>query len=510
MISWQLQLITVISTLVIAARIWYDKYIFNKKYRLPPRVPGIPFLGNSLQVPKWHQGPWAMELANKYGEMYTCKLGAHTWVFLNSSRVVNDLLERRSAIYSSRPPFPMASTLMSDDCRIVLQPYGDAWRQTRKIMHGILNRQNLPTYAPFQELESQVLLYDYLHVPEKWYAANQRFSNAVIMSVIFGKRMQLEDPNITALFESAADFAEALQPGAWIVDGFPWLAKLPTFLQWWRRAGLAMRKKTLDCYQNEVTNLERRMASGVARECFATKFLRDPASKKLSHNMRLVTLGSMVEAGSDTTRMILSMIIAAAATDPRWVAEAQKQLDHVCGSNAERLPSFSDKNELPYITATIKEALRWRPVSELGPPILLIQDDEYEGYRFPAGTLFTFNTWNLHLSPDEHKDPHRFWPDRYLNMGKDLSDPLRGHYGFGPGRRACAGYHIGDTNLWIAAARLLYCFNFSEIPGQPIDTLGTNWFEHRHAPFPVKISVRSKGHEELIERAGQSAVDTQY
>lgn len=140
----------------------------------------------------------------------------------------------------------MASTLMSDDCRIVLQPYGDSWRKTRKIMHGILNKQNMPTYTPFQEFESQVLLYDYLKVPEKWYAANQRFSNAVIMSVIFGKRMQLEDPNITALFESAADFAEALQPGAWLVDGFPWLAKLPTFLQWWRGAGLAMRKKTLE------------------------------------------------------------------------------------------------------------------------------------------------------------------------------------------------------------------------------------------------------------------------
>lgn len=192
----------------------------------------------------------------------------------------------------------------------------------------------------------------------------------------------------------------------------------------------------------------------------------------------------MVEAGSDTTRMILSMIIAAAATDSRWVVEAQKELDHVCGSNAERLPCFSDKNELPYITATVKEAFRWRPVSELGPPTLLTQDDEYEGYRFPAGTLFTFNTWNLHLSPNEHKYPHRFWPDRYLNMGKDLYEPLKGHYGFGPGmsrkslihdhadsfltfllgRRACAGYHVGEGNLWIATARLLYCFNFSETP----------------------------------------------
>lgn len=74
MISWHLQLVAAVGILAIAARVWYSRYVFNQKYRLPPRVPGIPFLGNSLQVPKWHQGPWAMDLANKYGEMYASSL----------------------------------------------------------------------------------------------------------------------------------------------------------------------------------------------------------------------------------------------------------------------------------------------------------------------------------------------------------------------------------------------------------------------------------------------------
>lgn len=41
----------------------------SSKYRLPPRVPGIPIFGNALQVPPSQQGPWAKELAEKYGEM---------------------------------------------------------------------------------------------------------------------------------------------------------------------------------------------------------------------------------------------------------------------------------------------------------------------------------------------------------------------------------------------------------------------------------------------------------
>ena len=41
----------------------------SPKYRLPPLVPGIPVLGNALQVPPTQQGPWAKQLAEKYGEM---------------------------------------------------------------------------------------------------------------------------------------------------------------------------------------------------------------------------------------------------------------------------------------------------------------------------------------------------------------------------------------------------------------------------------------------------------
>lgn len=45
-------------------------YKWHRKYKLPPRVPGAPIFGNSFQVPKIQQGPWAKQLAAKYGEMY--------------------------------------------------------------------------------------------------------------------------------------------------------------------------------------------------------------------------------------------------------------------------------------------------------------------------------------------------------------------------------------------------------------------------------------------------------
>jgi hypothetical protein len=107
-------------------------------------------------------------------------------------------------------------------------------------MHQILSTRQKDVYRPFQDLESKHLLYDYLHSSDKWFLANGRYSNSVIMSVVFGIRSMLDDPEVVDLFETVEMFLEQQQPGANIVDGFPILAKLPKALQWWRPRGQNM------------------------------------------------------------------------------------------------------------------------------------------------------------------------------------------------------------------------------------------------------------------------------
>ena len=93
------------------------------------------------------------------------------------------------------------------------------------------------------------------------------------------------------------------------------------------------------------------------------------------------------------------------ATHPDFVERARKELDAICGEDAGRLPTFEDQAKLPLITAVIKETLRWKPFVESGAysdnPIsfmitdyeafvrVLIKDDHFEPYYFPAGTRFS-------------------------------------------------------------------------------------------------------------------------
>lgn len=184
-------------------------------------------------------------------------------------------------------------------------------------------------------------------------------------------------------------------------------------------------------YRREVDRLLENIKNGTQKECFGTDFVRTKDYSTMDDTTKLFVFGTLMEAGSDTTRSTLNNLVAAAATDPGWVQRARAQLDAVCG-DAGRLPQWSDKSNLPYMSAVVKESLRWRPnIAEIGTPTVLIKDDEYEGYKFPAGTVFTWNAWALHLDPKEYEDPERFWPERF--SGSDAENSLKGQYAFGVG-----------------------------------------------------------------------------
>lgn len=50
---------------------------------------------------------------------------------------------------------------------------------------------------------------------------------------------------------------------------------------------------------------------------------------------------------------------------PSALKRAQEEIDSIVGD--ERLPSFADREKLPYINAIVKETLRWENVAPTGP-----------------------------------------------------------------------------------------------------------------------------------------------
>ena len=51
---------------------------------------------------------------------------------------------------------------------------------------------------------------------------------------------------------------------------------------------------------------------------------------------------------------------------PEAQRKAQDELDRVVG--LDRLPTFEDREQLPYVEALVTEVLRWKPVAQLSKP----------------------------------------------------------------------------------------------------------------------------------------------
>ena len=79
------------------------------------------------------------------------------------------------------------------------------------------------------------------------------------------------------------------------------------------------------------------------------------------------------------------------ALHPHVQRKAQEELDRVVGS--DRLPDFSEQVDLPYISAIVKEVLRWGCPVPIGVPKQVMVDDTYNGCFIPAGATIVENIW---------------------------------------------------------------------------------------------------------------------
>ncbi len=76
-----------------------------------------------------------------------------------------------------------------------------------------------------------------------------------------------------------------------------------------------------------------------------------------------VSYPTRVLANIRQTVATLWTFILAMTLYPEVQCKAQAEIDHVVG--IERLPVFSDEEELPYVQAVLKEVFRWHPIAPL-------------------------------------------------------------------------------------------------------------------------------------------------
>jgi len=187
---------------------------------------------------------------------------------------------------------------------------------------------------------------------------------------------------------------------------------------------------------------------------------------------------------------------------PEVQKKAQAEIDAVVGPN--RLPNFEDRPSLPYINAVVKESMRWHVPAPLAIPHMATNDDEYDGYYIPKGTVLLGNAWSILHNPESFNNPMEYQPERYLKGGllnPDYMDTNSVVFGFG--RRICPGRHLADNLLYSIVSCLLAVYDIKP----PVDDEGntikleaefTSQFLSYPVPFKCIIMPRTPAAEALI------------
>lgn len=87
---------------------------------IPPGPPTIPILGNLHQIPKENAWLQYQKWAKEYGPVYSLMLGTRVRIVLASDQAVKDLMDKKSHIYSGRPPMYIGQDIISGGKRAFL------------------------------------------------------------------------------------------------------------------------------------------------------------------------------------------------------------------------------------------------------------------------------------------------------------------------------------------------------------------------------------------------------
>jgi cytochrome P450 len=255
----------------------------------------------------------------------------------------------------------------------------------------------------------------------------QALTLEIILRAVFGldpgPRLDRLRTNMTQLAERAVEPLASL----------PQLQK-DRFRRW--REFVALRAETDRLLFEQI---EERRASNDDGDDILSMLLdarHDDGSPMSQHELR-DELMTLLVAGHETTASSLSWTFERLVREPRVVARLHEEIDTGDGD--------------AYLTATIQETLRARPVLSLAAPRLVKKPIEIGGHHYEPGVCVCVASYLLHHDPELYDEPYSFRPERFLDEGPGTYTWTP----FGGGRRRCLGASFAMLEMKIVMRAVL-------------------------------------------------------
>jgi len=195
---------------------------------------------------------------------------------------------------------------------------------------------------------------------------------------------------------------------------------------------------------------ERRRAPGEREDILSTLLqARHEDGSPMSPQELRDELMTLLVAGHETTASSLAWAFERLAREPAVLARLVAEIDEGDGDG--------------YLTATIQETLRRRPVLPNTAPRMVKEEIEIGGWRYPTGIALVANAYLLHHDRDIYPDPYAFRPERFLDAPPGTYTWIP----FGGGRRRCLGSSFALLEMKIVLSSVLRAYELRPVGVRP-------------------------------------------
>ncbi|KAH6810240.1 cytochrome P450 [Perilla frutescens var. frutescens] len=465
--------------------IYYFYHNPSNKKRLPRAGGALPIIGHlHLLSSKQLLHKTLAAMADKYGPVFTIKLGSQENMVVSSWETAKECFTTLDKVFADRPKLTATRLLAYNGAMFGFAPYGPYWRQMRKIATLELlshRRIDLMSHIRASELQASLKqLYDLWAVNGndsiKTVDMKQWFGDLTLntsVRMVGGKR---EDgggrerrggDDIHKMIRKFIHyfgmfvFSDAIPSLAWL-DLFGQersmkraAKELDDLVGEWLEEHKEKRRKTKNISVDEHEEDFMDAMLTIMEDADIPQFEADTITK--------ATCLNMLVAGSDTTMVTLTWALSLLLNNPSALKKAQEEVDaHI---NKDRHVNDSDIKTLVYLEAVVKETLRLYPPGPIIGFHSAMEDCTLStGHHVPSGTHLMVNLWKLHRDEKQWSEPHEFRPERFLRTHKDF-DMRSGHnfeyIPFGTGRRSCPGTSLALQIVQLTLTSLLHCYDFA-------------------------------------------------
>ncbi|XP_078432053.1 GA requiring 3 [Wolffia australiana] len=477
--------ICLLAALLLLRRYGFLRYslplLAKKSYNPPPAVPGLPLIGNLLQLTEKKPHQTFARWAALYGPIYSIRTGASSVVVLNSAVLAKEAMVTRFSSISTRKLSNAVMQLTSNKALVATSDYGDYHRMTKRFIHeGILGSNAQKRFRPHRDtLIANVLEYLQAQITEDpLRAVNLREGFQMELFRLALKEAVGRNVESILVDELGREVSEEEMFQILVVDPMvgaidvDWRDFFP-YLKWVPNKSLENRINLIVERKMAVTRAlikEQRKNTASSEEgagCYLDFLLS--RGKDLTEEQLTSLIWEVIIEASDTTMVAVEWAMYELAGNKEIQEKLYEEIKSICGADKlseEHLP------RLPLLCAVFHETLRRYSPAPIIPLRYVHEDIKLGGYDIPSGTEIAINIYGCNLDPKEWDKPEKWDPSRFYKKDSDSMD-LHKTMAFGAGKRVCSGSMQAMMITCSSIGRFIQEFQWSlkEGQGNDVDTV---------------------------------------